>query len=56
MGERLPHGEVLAKRLAEIEGMTSVTLSVNREKTNVIMGNVIKPLWGQMYITTTSEM
>lgn len=50
-GERLPHGEVLAKRLAEIEGMTSVTLSVNREKTNVIMGNVIKPLWGQMYIT-----
>lgn len=50
-GERLPHGEALAKRLAEIEGMTSVTLSVNREKTNVIMGNVIKPLWGQMYIT-----
>ncbi len=50
-GESLPHGEALAKRLAEIEGMTSVTLSVNREKTNVIMGNVIKPLWGQMYIT-----
>lgn len=50
-GERLPHGEALAKRFAEIEGMTSVTLSVNREKTNVIMGNVIKPLWGQMYIT-----
>lgn len=50
-GERLPHGKALAKRLAEIEGMTSVTLSVNREKTNVIMGNVIKPLWGQMYIT-----
>lgn len=50
-GERLPHGEVLAERLAEIEGMTSVTLSVNKEKTNVIMGNVIKPLWGQMYIT-----
>ena len=50
-GECLPHGEALAKRLAEIEGMTSVTLSVNREKTNVIMGNIIKPLWGQMYIT-----
>uniref|UniRef100_UPI00402AFA7C 23S rRNA (uracil(1939)-C(5))-methyltransferase RlmD n=1 Tax=[Ruminococcus] torques TaxID=33039 RepID=UPI00402AFA7C len=50
-GEQVPHGEVLAKRLAEIEGMTSVTLSVNREKTNVIMGNVIKPLWGQIYIT-----
>lgn len=50
-GGGLPHGEVLAKRLAKIEGMTSVTLSINKEKTNVIMGNVIKPLWGQMYIT-----
>ena len=50
-GGDLPHGEVLAKRLAKIEGMTSVTLSINKEKTNVIMGNVIKPLWGQMYIT-----
>ena len=50
-GGDLPQGEVLAKRLAKIEGMTSVTLSINKEKTNVIMGNVIKPLWGQMYIT-----
>ena len=50
-GGDLPHGEVLAKRLTKIEGMTSVTLSINKEKTNVIMGNVIKPLWGQMYIT-----
>ena len=50
-GECLPYGEVLAERLAEIEGMTSVTLSINKEKTNVIMGNVIKPLWGQLYIT-----
>ena len=50
-GNNLPHGEVLAERLAEIPGMTSITLSVNREKTNVIMGYDIKPLWGQDYIT-----
>ena len=50
-GNYLPHGEVLAERLAQIEGMTSITLSINKEKTNVIMGNVIKPLWGQTYIT-----
>lgn len=50
-GTKLPAGEVLAERLAKIEGMTSITLSVNKEKTNVIMGNEIKLLWGQTYIT-----
>lgn len=50
-GKTLPYGEVLAERLAKIPGMTSITLSVNREKTNVIMGYEIKPLWGQDYIT-----
>lgn len=50
-GKTLPHSDILVKRLAEIEGMTSITLSVNQEKTNVIMGAEIKPLWGQMYIT-----
>lgn len=50
-GNQLPAGEILAERLAKIPGMTSITLSVNKEKTNVIMGNEIKPLWGQTYIT-----
>ena len=31
--------------------MTSITLSVNRERTNVIMGKEIRCLWGQGYIT-----
>ncbi len=31
--------------------MTSITISVNKAKTNVIMGNEIKLLWGQTYIT-----
>ncbi|MGN1377523.1 MAG: 23S rRNA (uracil(1939)-C(5))-methyltransferase RlmD, partial [Dorea sp.] len=50
-GNTLPHGQELAERLSVIEGMTSITLSINKEKTNVIMGNTIKPLWGQTYIT-----
>ena len=50
-GETLPHAEKLAERLATMEGMTSITLSLNREKTNVIMGAEIKLLWGQAYIT-----
>ncbi|MEQ3269704.1 23S rRNA (uracil(1939)-C(5))-methyltransferase RlmD [[Clostridium] scindens] len=50
-GNHLPHGEILAERLAKIEGMTSITLSINKEKTNVIMGSKIEPLWGKTYIT-----
>ena len=50
-GDGLPHGDVLAERLSVIEGMTSVTYSVNRERTNVIMGNELRLLWGQTYIT-----
>ena len=50
-GSKLPHSEKLVEKLTEIEGMTSITLSVNKEKTNVIMGNEIRPLWGQTYIT-----
>lgn len=50
-GNGIPHGDVLAERLAEIPGMTSITLSINKAKTNVIMGSRIKPLWGQEYIT-----
>lgn len=50
-GNKLPHSDELANRLSKIPGMKSITLSVNKEKTNVIMGDVIKPVWGQTYIT-----
>ena len=50
-GEKLPHAEKLVDKLCEISGMTSITISVNKAKTNVIMGNEIKLLWGQTYIT-----
>ena len=50
-GESIPHSDVLAERLSQIPGMTSITCSINREKTNVIMGNEIRTIWGQSYIT-----
>jgi 23S rRNA (uracil1939-C5)-methyltransferase len=50
-GDNLPHSEKLVDKLTQIEGMTSITYSVNRENTNVIMGKGIGVLWGQGYIT-----
>lgn len=50
-GRRLPHGEVLTEKLAGISGMTSISASINTEKTNVIMGKEVITLWGQGYIT-----
>ncbi|HJA42688.1 MAG TPA: 23S rRNA (uracil(1939)-C(5))-methyltransferase RlmD [Candidatus Dorea stercoravium] len=50
-GDALPHSDVLAERLSPIQGMTSIICSVNKEKTNVIMGKDIQTIWGQDYIT-----
>lgn len=49
-GTALPHSRELAAALCEIPGMTSITLNVNRERTNVIMGREILPVWGQTWI------
>lgn len=50
-GTRIPHVEVLIEELVKIEGMTSITLSANTKRTNVIMGDSYETLWGQGYIT-----
>ncbi len=50
-GDNLPHSEKLVDKLLHIEGMTSITVSINKENTNVIMGKEIRVLWGQGYIT-----
>lgn len=50
-GTELRKSEKLAESLCEIKGMTSITYSVNTEKTNVIMGTEIHTIWGQSYIT-----
>ena len=52
-GKKLPRAQKLVERLREIPGMTSITLNVNEAKTNVILGDTAKLLWGQMYITDT---
>ena len=48
-GTSLPEEEALATRLAAIPKMTSITLNVNQEKTNVIMGKKLRVLWGKGY-------
>ena len=50
-GNRIPRFDKLVEELVKIPGMTSITLNVNRERTNVILGSEVKLLWGQMYIT-----
>lgn len=50
-GDNIPFSEKLVDNLSKITGMTSISLSVNKERTNVIMGKEIKVLWGQGYIT-----
>lgn len=49
-GKSLPHQDVFVERLAKIDGMKSISINVNREKTNVILGNKVKTLWGADYI------
>ena len=50
-GTKLPHADVLIERLRAVEGMTSICININREKTNVILGKQCETLWGQSYIT-----
>ena len=52
-GSRIPEAEDLIAKLCKIPGMTSISLNINREKTNVILGRKGKLLWGQEYITDT---
>lgn len=52
-GSRIPGAEDLIAKFREIPGMTSISLNINREKTNVILGRKGKLLWGQEYITDT---
>ncbi len=50
-GTRIPHAEKLIGALTELPGMTSITISANTRRDNVIMGNTCVVLWGQGYIT-----
>ena len=50
-GNKIPKEELLEKSLCEIPGMTSITINVNKKRSNVILGEEICLLWGQEYIT-----
>lgn len=49
-GNKLPHADEFVERM-KAAGVASVSLSVNKEKTNVIMGLEIINLYGPGYIT-----
>ena len=50
-GKKLPGSDKLVRMLCEIEGMRSISYSINQEKTNVIMGKETVNLYGPGYIT-----
>lgn len=50
-GKDIPAKDELVKELCQIKGMTSISYSINQEKTNVIMGKEIVNLYGPGYIT-----
>ena len=50
-GKDISHKEELISKLREIPGMKSICLNINKDKSNVILGEKIIPLWGEPYIT-----
>lgn len=52
-GRRYPFAEELVASLRQIPGMVDISLNVNRERTNVILGSEILPLYGPGYITAS---
>jgi 23S rRNA (uracil1939-C5)-methyltransferase len=50
-GKTIPKSSKLIAELEKIEGMTSITISINTKQTNVIMGDNYEVLWGQGFIT-----
>lgn len=50
-GKKLPAQNVLVEKLQSISGMTSISINMNQNKTNVILGERTETIWGQSYIT-----
>lgn len=49
-GSELKGSTKLVERFKNIEGMTSISININKEKTNVIMGKTVIDLYGEGYI------
>ena len=52
-GSKIPSVNKLIEELTKVPGMTSISLSINRARTNVIMGTDIHLLWGKERIEDT---
>lgn len=50
-GTSIPCRDELIRELTKIQGMKSISLNINKEKTNIILGDKVIPLWGEPYIT-----
>ena len=50
-GQDLPHQRELVEKLCEIPGMTSISLNMNKKRSNVILGDKVKTIWGEDYST-----
>lgn len=49
--KKIPKSSILVDLLLKIEGIKSIVLNINTQKTNVILGEKIELLWGQDFIT-----
>ena len=49
-GNQYPACEELVRKLQTVTGMTSISININKENTNVIMGRECRTLWGKPYI------
>lgn len=50
-GETLPQEKKLVDALCKMDGMTSISVNINRKNTNVILGEETRTVWGSDYIT-----
>ncbi|MDE7321734.1 MAG: 23S rRNA (uracil(1939)-C(5))-methyltransferase RlmD [Lachnospiraceae bacterium] len=55
-GKKLPQEDKLAEALKKIEGMTSISVNINTQRTNVIMGSICRVIWGKDTINDVIHM
>lgn len=52
-GDKLPAEDKLISVMSAVKGVVSLSVSINKENTNVIMGKTIRTLWGKDKIKDT---
>ncbi len=50
-GRKLPHKEEFVKRLLTVDGMKDISININTETNNVILGREVISLYGEGFIT-----